>query len=188
MTRPLHSHLFHAGQVPTSQLATGTATAGYAPLSNGGGTVTWGQPSIAPVYAALEMNTAPVCGTAGGSFVWDTFYDRAGGVIGSLPAGLAVTLSGGATAINFGVDGLWAVTIALDVDPSPGHAASVGFPWPGGFVGHPDLQIAHPNTLGYVIETRVTPWNATQQLLLAVSGTAGDTPVNYAAIEIVRLA
>lgn len=40
---PTHRHdEMHRGQVPTDQLASGTATAGFAPLSNGDGTVTWG--------------------------------------------------------------------------------------------------------------------------------------------------
>ena len=45
---PTHRHdQMHRGQVPTGQLADGTATAGDAPLSNGDGTVTWGS-SVRP--------------------------------------------------------------------------------------------------------------------------------------------
>lgn len=40
---PLHRHdELHRGQVPTGQLADGAAAAGFAPISNGDGTVTWG--------------------------------------------------------------------------------------------------------------------------------------------------
>lgn len=42
MARPNHGHIFHKGEVPSDQIAGGTATTGYAPLSNGDGTSTWG--------------------------------------------------------------------------------------------------------------------------------------------------
>lgn len=56
MARPLHSHAFHKGEVPLDQLADGTATSGYAPISNGDGTATWG-PAGGFVHLELDDST-----------------------------------------------------------------------------------------------------------------------------------
>lgn len=50
---PTHRHdHFHRGQVPTDQLADGTATSGYVPTSNGDDTVTWA-PSSGGIPATI---------------------------------------------------------------------------------------------------------------------------------------
>lgn len=150
----------------------------------GSGTPT---PPFAPVYVALEMNTPPVVGTDSGRFVFDTYYDRTNTDLSHvLPADIGFA-SADDKIWECDADGMYSLTLGLDYNPSPGHASSASYSLQGGFNGHADFAIPHPNTLGYVIETRIAPFNVGQQIALAVNGTAGDSPINYAVLEIVRL-
>lgn len=91
MARPTHLHAFHRGQVPTDQLADGTATDGYAPVSNGDGSVTW-----APAGGGGGVTVAgPFAITSSGSS--DVGLDLAEGDI-ILSAFLATTTAASAPA------------------------------------------------------------------------------------------
>jgi hypothetical protein len=63
VTAVTHRHdEFHRGQVPTGQIADGADTAGFTPMSNGDGTVTW-----SPAHSLASAPGSPVEG--------QTYYD-----------------------------------------------------------------------------------------------------------------
>ncbi len=115
MPRPTHRHIFHRGQVPTAQLAGGTATATYVPASNGDGTVTW---------------TAPGGGGGGGGGASNWVDDGATAVklatgvytIRDAGAGAEVTLDGGfyVSTIGYGIYLSPDVGKIVDIDSGDG--------------------------------------------------------------------
>jgi hypothetical protein len=143
-------------------------------------------PQIRVVYA--EYNSPPAGTTA--ALVPDTFYDRAqdeitGGPLAAALAALGLTYASGIFTALFPIT--LAVSLQLDVDPSPGGADYAFLSQPD-FLANPNVAIAHPNTIGTVVVDRSFAMVAGQEFKVGqICAVGTDTPLDYAALSIVRL-
>lgn len=145
-------------------------------------------PQVRLVYADVSSP-----GSGGGNIGFDGFYDHAqsaiaGGDVAAALAELGLSYSAGVfTAL---VPVVLDVLVDLTVAASPGGTNEINFSQPG-FLTNQTVPIANPNTLGHVfvhLLIAMSPsWGNGSLDNFSISKDGGNTPLDYLAMQIIRL-